>query len=591
MINKIKAYYSYWLIIITLIAFSYIIYFLFSLIFSNDIFENLIRNIKKVIYYIYKFLMGYHSSIDDWSLRFWYWLLIIVFLFFSSKYIFKETLKISWKILMIPLNSLINFRRTKILINKTLEFNYYYTTKKDFYSIYKNNIEFLSYLIFNIKEVPIKWEKKTFFKTNYQNRNKLNELNISIKKIDNNSYVSELYSYGSYIDFEVSTTNNIEIFFNQLKKKENLEKLNFHLHKNQIEFDIINNHVRIKVIPKESLKTITLDDISKYSIDNKVLNLWFYQDYNNWESIIVDYKLKYSDLIHSFIVWATRHGKDILMLNITISILKNISKYDNSILHFFDTKWSDWKYLDWLELYWIFRHKNKDKFDLLLDEISKEIDSRQSKLWSFANIQKYNENNSDKMKDIFLIINEFLDISTFSNSNQIYSKIISLLSKWASVGLHVILMSQTIRKDTHKLMWSVLVNIWNYFALKVNSKDEKDIVWKWLSSNERANLDNQIKYNCLNISDNKIQKEFRAYLIEQETIRKWIEENFKIENIFEDKKINSYYNYVIKNKSFIRKEAFENFNLNQKQWELIKSKLIEINLIEDIPWKGYIFKE
>lgn len=566
------------------------IFFFYSLIFSNDIFENLIRNIKETIHYFYSFLISYQSLIDDWALRIGYWLLTIVILFFLSKFILKNSLKILWRILIIPLNTLMNFRKTKVLINKTLNFNSHYRLERDYNNIYKNNIEFIKYILFYIKEIPIKWEKKAIFETYYKNRSKINELNIAIKRIDEHAYISVLHSNGTYTDFEVSTSNNIERFYNWLKKKENLEKLNFQSYKNQINFDIVNDHVRIKVTPSESLYTMTLDDIWRHYIENKILNLWFYQDFINWETLITDYKLKYNDLVHSFIVWATRHGKDILMLNITTSILKNILDYNNSILHFFDTKWSDWKYLNWLETYWVFRHKNKDKFESILKSISKEIDFRQSKLWSFANIEKYNQNNKEKMKDIFLIVNEFLDVSTFPNSNEIYSELTSLLSKWASVGLHVILMSQTIRKDTHKLMWSVLVNIWNYFALKVNSKDEKDIVWKWLNSNERNKLDNQIKYNCLNISDSKIQKEFRAYLIEQETIEKWIKENFKIENIFEDEKLNSYYNYVIKNKAFIRKEAFESFELNEKGWNQVKDKLILQDLIEEVTWKGYIFK-
>lgn len=592
MIWKLKAYFSYLLIASILIVTLLIYYFIYSLAFIDDTFINLLRNIEYSVSWIYNYIMQYKSLAPNFQTKFLYTIVTFIFLGSIIVYLLNKIKLLILRILILPFNTLMNFRRAKILISRTLKFNKKYSLNKDYKNIYKNNIDFLKYLIFNIKQVPIMWEKRTYFETDYNLINNLHSLNLAVKLIDKNAYISKLIHYGEYIEFEISSNHNIEILFSKLKKEENKKLLNLNSDFNNIETNIDKkNFIKVLVTPNDSTWVNQLSNIEEVPYEEKVINLWFHQEYNNWEALIKDYKLKYSDLIHGFIVWATRHGKDVLMLNITTSILKNIVKFNNSQLHFFDTKWSDWKYLNWLETYWIFRHKNKDKFEQILKSISNEIDKRQVKLWSFSNIKKYNQNNKEKMKDIFLIVNEFLDVSTFPNSNEIYSELISLLSKWASVGLHVILMSQTIRKDTHKLMWSVLVNIWNYFALKVNSKDEKDIVWKWLNSNERRKLDNQTKYNCLNISDSKIQKEFRAYLIDQETIQNWVKENFKIENTFEDEKLNSYYNYVIKNKAFIRKEAFENFELNEKSWNQVKEKLKSQDLIEEVAWKGYIFKE
>ena len=588
--NKIKLYLSFIPVALLIWAIGYTLYFCISFWFSPEVLYNLSNCIKFIFYNFYNYLISYKDQIDDWIIQFWYHAIVWLLSVYLWIIIFTTILSILKIIFILPFEIIFNRKKFQVLTKTYKKFIKHYLDSNKYYDVFNTNKLLIIWLIF-LHTIPTKWEKRWEFVTLHEDNDLLKRTNKDFKeKINESCYVYEI----------LINTTDIKRFIiwsdipnHKLKKiiESNYEELSYDLEENKVTTEKSkDNKVIISITSSTNWKTIEHKKVNKEALEEK-LKLWFYNSYNSWWLEIKDYALDFDSINHACIIWSTQKWKDVLTRNFITNILKNISTYNNSILHFFDTKWSDWEFINWLESYDIYRHSNKDKFPEILDNIQKEIDKRQARLWLYPNIKKYNQNNSKKMKNIFLIINEFLDISTFSNSNEIYSKMISLWSKGASVWLHIILLTQSVRKDSHKMLWAILVNISDYFVLSTNNDDERKIIWKWLSHQDKEILKNKIEYNCLHIWESKIKQEFRAYLMEQVILRPWIEETFKIEKMFKDEKINSYYNYVIKNKTFIRKEAFEDFELNEKAWNKVKEKLKEQDLIEEVAWKGYIFKD
>lgn len=77
--------------------------------------------------------------------------------------------------------------------------------------------------------------------------------------------------------------------------------------------------------------------------------LGFYPEIKNDRIEEKNYFIEAGNLLHTFVVGTTQHGKDVLMKNFNFSILKQISNGEPIELHFFDIKESDGQYLEGLK--------------------------------------------------------------------------------------------------------------------------------------------------------------------------------------------------------------------------------------------------
>lgn len=94
------------------------------------------------------------------------------------------------------------------------------------------------------------------------------------------------------------------------------------------------------------------------------------------------------------------------------------------------------------------------------------------------------------------------------------------------------------------------------------------------------------------MEDNEIKQEFKAYLLTQDDIRTFIQENFERQNIENlSDKIQDYYNFAKENNKISFKEATEIFSLSRSEWDKFIKQLEENHEIERLANNSIIWKK
>lgn len=340
------------------------------------------------------------------------------------------------------------------------------------------------------------------------------------------------------------------------------------------------SEIEVLIFNKKTLWENRNLDFSKISLKKWELLLWFYQKIANWVENL-DYKIFSKSLNHFLISASSRSGKNQLVDNIAFSLLWNIQKFSNFELHFFDTKWVDASYLENMKNYGIFRYKSIPEYKNIFAKLVEEMRKNSKIVENYSNIYNYNEKNlQNPIKEKFIIINEFLSLNNSLPTrelNELLGYIVTLTSEWAGFGYKVIIMSQTLRKDSSNGFSEILANMKSRFILKAFNLEEVRINAKWLAEEDVARIMNMKLYNCFHIEDNEIKQEFKAFYFTQEDLKKWISENFEVKNThnFSDK-IQDYYNFSQKNEWISFKEAIEKFNFTRTEWDKFV-KILEKN--------------
>lgn len=355
------------------------------------------------------------------------------------------------------------------------------------------------------------------------------------------------------------------------------------------------NTIKITIFNKNVLWPDRKMDFKNMKLKKWDLRLWFFQKIDKWVKNY-DYVLPSKDLNHLVVSASSRSWKDVTIGNLIISILYNIKSYKNMELHFFDTKWVDGAYLDNLKNNWIYRYKNIVDYPEILVNLVKDMRENSKIIEDDANIYNYNARNpKNAIKEKFIIINEFLSLNNSLSArelNTVLQSIISLTSEGAWFGYKVIIMSQTMRKDSSTAFASILANIKTRLILKSFQNDEVRINARGLNDEDISRVTNMKKYNCFYIEDNEILQEFKAYLTKNEDIKKWIDENFSYENSTElSEKILDYYRFAKEQNKISHKEATKNFWLTQKEWEIFIGHIEWKNEIERLPNNTIIWKK
>ena len=483
-----------------------------------------------------------------------------------------------------------------ILLNTYLNFLNHYVNEWNLSLILKAHKMFFSNIWNNLFTIPN--DKIVVFKTYFEDRNMVILLNYLIQRhINKDSYVRKTFkSYERYKFFYIAKKN---LTSKDLEKK----ILN-------VEDEIINNfgwdyNLRVK---SENKIDVKVELIKKNLWDNKEIDLnsmklkkwevlfWFYSEVTNKWVTYKNRTLFTDSILHSFIIWSTRSGKDQALLNQTFSYLYNVKHYQNLELDFFDTKQSDWVYLDNLSSYWIRRHTNLEDYVNILERLESEMNRRQMIVWISSNIYWYNKSNpKSKMKERVIIVNELLSLYTSLEKDKLQKiswHLNNILAKWAWVGFKVILMSQTLRKDLSSSISKFLVNIQSKIILKINNPDEIEIVSRWASRKNYSRIKSLLKYNCLYFEDFEIKSEFKAYYFNQEDILEWVNRNFEKIDIFHDSKINDYYRFALwKWELSMQKAMWVDFKLTRKNWDNMIVRLSADWKIErEVGWKYYFKK-
>ncbi len=521
----------------------------------------------------------------------------IPFMFHFIKNMIFEFLKLYLKVVLNLISKSLFCNDRKLLITKTyLEWLYKYSKMNHFWYIWKTHKMFFTHIFKNSLVLP-QWE--------------FNDLLTPFEYKSIFMWLQEILS--KHVSKWVTLSKNFQLFdgcwWLQISKWsftwENLKNKILDIKEEILmifpeEYDLY--------IHTESIEYITLNFIKRNLWVNKTLNfqsihldknqilMWFYPSIKKDSWICYEnYVLETQKLVHSFVVWASRSWKDVFMLNFIFWVLYNIHHYNNIELYFFDTKQSDAEYLKNLEPYGIFRYPDLNEYIDILTKLEDEITQRQQLVWISSNIQNFNKTHPhNPMKEKIIVINELLSLFTSLEKEEVIKMgniLNNLLSKWASVWIKLILISQSLRKDTDSSVWKLLANIQAKFILKMNNKDEVDIASRWLSLEENKRISSMKKYNTFYTEDSQIVQEFKGYNLTQVELKKWIWENFVYEIHFEDENTNRYYEYAKKSNTISLRTAMNHpYNLSKDKWNSFIQALISKWEIEKNDGKNYTFK-
>lgn len=483
-----------------------------------------------------------------------------------------------------------------ILFITYLDFLNHYINKWKFKMILKSHFMFFRNIWNEYFSIPD--NEIVVFKAYFEDKAKVFGLNSLIKKhINKDWYVRKtFFSYLWYIYFYVSkwslTWKELE---RRILDQEN-EIITYFWWGYNIKVSIENDKdVKVELIKKDLWINLDLD-FKNINLKEWELLLWFSPEITNKWIVYNSRSIFTKDMIHSFIIWATRSWKDVVLLNQVYSCLYNIKHFWNLELNFFDTKLTDWEYLDNLSSYWVKRYNVLADYPKIFEDFEKEMDKRQKIIWIHSNIYNYNKANpKSKMKENIIIVNELLSLYTSldkDNLQKISLHLNNLLAKWAWVWIKVILMSQTIRKDMSDSIAKFLVNIQSRIVLKIVNSDEIDIISRWLSRENHLTIKSLKKHNALFVEDFEIKNEYKAYNLDQIKLLDWINKNFEKIDIFQDSKINDYHKYAFWKWEISMKEAmWENFKLTRKEWDNMINQLTIDWKIDRENWWKYYFKK
>ncbi len=487
----------------------------------------------------------------------------------------------------------------KKLIKQYISLLYRYTKQGKLKYIWKSHYFFFSDIISS--NFFIKDNKLSVFYTPFEEKTLVENFNnLCMKFIDKNSYIkSGVEIWENYYIFSINKGN---LTSEKLVKKieEHRDEIQRFFTKQGFKAKMITkkkwyDDVFIQIYNENELWEKRNLELENFSIEKWELLCGFVPQIKKWVQI-KDYIIKTESLNHSFVVGATRSWKDVFIRNILTSCLYNILNYKNLELHFFDTKWNDWAFLDNLKSCGVVRYTNINEYTENLDNILNEMKERTNIIWKSSSLIEYNEVHQDKpLKEKIIIINEFLSLTKSlekEETKRLLNQIISLTSEWAGAGFKVILMSQTRRWDITSEMGKIIANIENTFVLKLNNKNEKQIIASEMADeSEKARVKNIQKYNCIHIENNELQEEFKSYFFSQIELIDWIEKNFKKYTQFEKDNINDYFKYAEENNEISMKIAQEKFKLTRTDWDKFISYIEENNLIERLPNNKIIWKK
>lgn len=463
--------------------------------------------------------------------------------------------------------------------------------------IWKTHKLFFKHLV-NKNSIPLEWKELSIFRTPFELRDTLEKINTLIMDhIYKGAYLDDFFMNEHVIDFKIKNTQSIT--GDGIKKK--LIEIENEIYRKLPEFDLEKSpygNMKITTLTNDTkveFTSINIWESQWLNLTEVVLPKWkalvgFYPEVTNRKVERKKYLLDISKLYHSFVVWTTRSGKDVFMLNFIFSILKQISVGWKYNLHFLDTKKSDGAYLDNMKTYGVFRYASTEEYITILSKLNQEMEKRQEIFQTDSNIITYNKNNPSKqMNEVIIVINEVLALFSSVNSKDaktIADLLINLLSKGAWAGFKVFLMSQSMRKDIDPNFWGILTNITTRFATRIANKDDRDIVARGMPFMDAEKLSSLIKYNCAHIDNSQFVQEFRAYNISQEQVQKWIQKTFFIENTFKNQKLNEYFTYVKKHKQISMTVAMNEFGISRIEWDEFIQELEKQKLIQRSPWKS-----
>lgn len=564
----------YWTIfIIAFFVLSWKIFDVNYILIIKSIFNIVINNIENLSNYVAKYdhLFRY--------LVYWISIMLAFFLFKKSPWIlYRLVINYLYICFKIPFYLLFkwNLNNSKNLIIDT-----YINFLKRYYSSEKDSIKYIlkshMFLFWNLfkKNFSVKDEELLIFKAPFEYKNIINGINsILLTKIWAKNHIRKNFIFNeNFTKFYVSKWNETSLSLGQKLlniKDEILLKMWLELSSFSVKNEWFDD-IAIEINNQDSIWDSKVLDIDNFKINKWELLLWFFPINSNNNIVYDDYKISISNLIHSIVIWVSRSWKDVLVVNFIHSILKNIKYYKNIELHFFDTKGSDWVYLSNMTSYWIFRHHIIEKYPLILEKIENEMNQRQNEIWIESNIINYNLKNPwNILKEKIIIINEFTSLTTSYDKvllNKFFSHLNNIISRWASAWIKIIIMTHTIKKSLNPNLSKILVNIESKFILKINDKEEILTLSKWLSN---SNLMDLKKYNCLQVVNYKLIKEFKPYLITQKELKQWVNKNFQIVSRFNNQKIDDYYNYLKKSWKISMKEAISSpFNLTRNEWNIL----------------------
>lgn len=548
-------------------------------------------------------LVEYLNKIDPFF-KYWVYVFFIAMIWhFFIKKIPKWILNF-FTIIFVVIKSILKifiwfmFKNDKevILFFTYLDFLNHYISKWSFKMILRSHLMFLKNIWNEYFYIPD--TELVVFKSYFEDKSKIFDLNSLIKRhINKDSYIRKNFvNYSWYIYFYISkwslTWKELE---RRILEQEN-EIITYFWWDYNIKVSIENDKdIKVELIQKDLRINLDLD-FKALNLNEWELLLWFSPEVTKKWIVYNNKTIFTKDMVHSFIIWATRSGKDVVLLNQVYSCLYNIKHFWNMELYFFDTKLIDGEYLDNLSSYWVKRYNVLEDYPKILEDLEKEMDKRQKIIWIYSNIYNYNKSNSkSKMKEKIIIVNELLSLYTSLDKDKLQKisfHLNNLLAKWAWVGIKVILMSQTIRKDLSDSISKFLVNIQSKIILKIVNPDEIEIVSRGLSREYYLTIKSLKKHNALFIEDNEIKSEYKAYNLDQIKLLDWINKNFEKIDIFQDSKINDYHKYSSLKWEISMKEAmWEEFKLTRKEWDNMINQLTIDWKIDRENWWKYYFKK
>lgn len=514
-------------------------------------------------------------------------ILIIFSIFF-----FKKFLKILQSILIFPFDIIFcskNTNKWKILNTKISEINF--KNFWDFYRFYKT--------VYKNDNIKISDKEVILFQTDKKFHKIIEEINVILSKNLKNHYVLEVQEFEENF-YQIKISKEMETIQSLTSKILWIKGEILLYFKGKIK----NPDMMIKTKYDEFFMQIFDSEKlweTKYFDENIYKNLgeWqvlsgFYPEIKNG----IVYKntiLNLEKFFHALIVWSTRSGKDVFMINFIFSILWNIKNFWNSELHFFDTKKSDGLYLENLKSYGIHRYDDFEKYGEILEKFVWEMQEIQKIIWIHSNIENYNKVNAkNPLKYKFLVINEFLAIGSmlkWKELKRLTDSLIALTSQWASAGFKIIFISQSARSDGFEDFSKILLNIKTKFVLKLANLTEVGIVARWLET-DYDRIKNISDYKTVMIEDNSIKHEFKAYLLEQEALKEWIWKNFATtKNHDFSEKMQDYYDFAKQKDGISYKEATEEFDFTRSEWDKFVRILEENSEIERLPNNSIIWKK
>lgn len=538
------------------------------------------------------FLVSQFSTEWMWNLLGSHTLMFGILIIFSIVF-FKKFLKILQDLLMFPFDIIFcskNTNKWKILNTKISEINF--KNFWDFYRFYKT--------VYKNENIKISDKEVILFQADKKFHKIIEEINIILSKNLKNHYVLEIQEFEKDF-YQIKISKEMETI-QSLSSKILWIKGEILLY---FKGKIKNPDMMIKTKYDEFFMQIFDSEKlweTKYFDENIYKNLekWqilsgFYPEIKNG----IVYKntiLNLEKFFHALIVWSTRSGKDVFMMNFIFSILWNIKNVWNSELYFFDTKKSDGLYLENLKSHGIYRYDDFEKYSEILEKFVWEMQEIQKNIWIHSKIENHNKENPKKpLKYKFLVINEFLAMGSmlkWKELKRLTDLLIALTSQWASAGFKIIFISQSARSDGFEDFSKILLNIQTKFVLKLAHLTEVGIVARWLSETDYDRIKNISDYKTVMIEDNSIKQEFKAYLLEQEVLKEWIWKNFAItKNHDFSEKMQDYYSFAKQKDGISYKEATEEFDFTRSEWDKFVRILEENNEIERLSNKTIIWKK